>query len=82
MDIMTEAFELLQYMFNGLLQLLNRLWVYFHLENIIIPGLFISASFGLLIYPIVGRGQYGKSDTVSSSTSKKNSSKSSKKEKK
>lgn len=68
MDIMNEAFTILQLIFNGVLQLFNRVWVFFDMESIIIPALFISVTFGFLLGPILLRGNYG-SDTVKNSKS-------------
>lgn len=67
MNMMDEAFTILQYIFNGVLQLFNRVWVFFGMESIIIPALFISVTFGFLLGPILLRGNYGSSDSVKNS---------------
>lgn len=67
MDIMEQSFEILKLIFNGVLQLFNRVYVFFNVEDIVIPALFISVTFGFFLSPIIKRGNYGSSDTVDNS---------------
>lgn len=70
MNIMDEAFFLLQDIFNGLFVIFDKLWGYFRLDLIIVPALFMSAAFAFLLAPIFG-GSRGSSDTVKNSKSNK-----------
>ena len=52
---MADAWSVINYALDGVFSIFYRLFVFFELDDVVIPILFISSCFGLFISPIVLR---------------------------